>query len=332
MTFTAIHHAVIDTHFQKCPQSNRLTRVAQWNGATSVYNPQTGRLHVHKDDRRKSAYQHLVFESTASTCSTVVASHVVKLWDIRRTLTARELARVQGFPEWFLVPDTSTASTVHRLFGNAVCVPVAEYACQQIAGTDPPPAMRFIDMCSGIGGFHCAVTQTFKNARCVGFSEIKASAIACYLKNFPATPALGPAETAVWPQADLVCAGFPCQPFSRSQHGYNVEKHPFYSFFEQVCRCVRESGASRLIFENVSSLKTTGKDVFETLMNRLNEMGFSVQFAVLNAADFGVPQTRKRLFIVGMRGEAPPPLKSGTHSPKATLFDILQSESPIVRH
>ena len=314
--------SVIDRHFAQHPPSTELTRVEQWDGASSVYNPRTRRLHVHKHDKKKSAMQELVFESSGSVCSTIVGcnAHLVKLWDMRRQLTDRELARVQGFPEWFKTPDTY----VHNLFGNAVAVPVAEFACQMVRGREPPSPLRFIDVCSGIGGFHCAAASAFPGAVCAGFSEIKPAAVACYTKNFPSAPALGAAETAIWPAADLVCAGFPCQPFSRSQHGFAVSNHPLFQFFEHVCRCVEDSGASRIVFENVASLRTTGVQVLHQLLERMQAMGFQVEHGILDAKDFGVPQTRRRLFIVGMRDEHPQRLHAHTPTAHAVLRSVLE--------
>lgn len=311
---------VIDKHFKAYPPGDSLTRVNQWEGVSSVYNPNTGRLHAYRHNKRKSGKQELVFESLDSICSTVVgcASHTVKLWDLRRTVTARELARIQGFPEHFTLP----ATCAHNLFGNAVAVPVAAHACSRVL-PDSNAAVRFIDVCAGIGGFHFGIKQVCPNAQCVGFSEIKPSAIKCYTANFGSTPALGDASTATWPEAHMVVAGFPCQPFSRSQNTVRPQAHPAYGFFRSLLRCLHESGAHAFAFENVSALLSTGKEVFNELKTELQSMGYHVKHAILDAKWYGVPQTRKRVFLVGSKLQEPRDFEMNTTLPPVTLRSII---------
>ena len=310
---------VLGRHFGCAPAGEALTRVRQTDDTSSVFNPRTGRLHVHKHDRRKSAKQELVFESVGSVCSTLSAGHTVKLWDLRRRLSARELARLQGFPEAFELPR----SRATELFGNAVAVPVAAHACA--CAWDGPPGVRFLDVCAGIGGFHAAMAAVDPAAVCVGFSEVKPAAVATYDRNYPGVPNLGDATVAAWPPADVVLAGFPCQPFSRSQQARAPHEHAAFGFFEHVLRALDESGASSVVLENVGALRSTGREVLERLLAGLARRGFATDHAVLDAKEFGLPQTRKRLFLVGRVGRAPAPLVRTVAGERVTLGQILET-------
>lgn len=312
---------IIDKHFGQAPAtSSKKTRVLQWENATSVFDPKTGRLHVHKHDARKSAYQELVFESAHSCANTLTAGHHLKLWDRRRMATCRELARLQGFPETFVLP-TSNATD---LFGNAVAVHVAAYACKALAGVP----RTFVDVCSGVGGFHLAAAMAFPNIKCLGYSEVKPSAIACYEANFPNVRALGDARTAEWPAAvDLLTAGFPCQPFSRCMQ--TGRKHKNIDFFETLIEAIDRTGAKHVVLENVQALLTTGAARFDALMSALRDRGFTATYSVLNAADFGLPQNRKRVYVAGSRCSGvdtdAPQFAHRCATPQRRLGDILES-------
>ena len=183
-------------------------RVRQWEGATSVYFADSGRLWVHNDTPRKQAYQELYFHSLQSVCNTLTCSHPIKFWDLERYATPRELLRIQGFPEDFVAPVTSAT----RLVGNAVAVPCAAHACACVGDSG---RVTHVDLCAGIGGFSCALRSVCTPSG-VGFSEVAPASIRCFQQNFPDVPCLGDAEdaTVVWPTCDVLTAGFPCQPFS----------------------------------------------------------------------------------------------------------------------
>jgi site-specific DNA-cytosine methylase len=289
---------VVDTHARVAGTRDGFEdgqRVRQWPGAHSVYTRSTGRLWVHNDTPRKQSFQELYFHSVDSVCNTLTCSHTVKFWDLRRHATPRETLRIQGFPDSFVAP---TAKVV-RLVGNAVCVPVARHACSCIVARRE--AVAHVDVCAGIGGFSVAMRQACPRTRCVGFSEVDPAATRCFQDNVPHAPALGDAERAAWPPCDVLTAGFPCQPFSSAQTNYGMDVHGARDFFHLVLRAIRRTGAQRIVLENVSTLLTVGKLRFDRMIRSLRAMGFVTQHAVLDAAVFGVPQSRKRLFVVGRR-------------------------------
>ena len=306
-----------------CVGVGKKTRVRQFGDNWSVFNPETGRLHVHKSDKQKSAKQELVFESIHSVCNTLT-SHSVKFWDLNRIATSRELARLQGFPDWFKVPEKNASD----LFGNAVCVPVAEF-CARWIKRELPDVKSCVDVCSGIGGFHVAAVSA--GIECVGFSEVKRSAIECYKDNFPYCMWLGDLKTAEWPLADVVFCGFPCQPFSRSMQTQDRKEHKSWPISAMLPHVVDKTQARAFVFENVLSIRKLGEDTMHDLTLAMNKRGFSTKAIVLNARDFGVPQQRKRVFLLGVKTGSTldllPPVT--TREKNACIGDILECKLPL---
>ena len=162
-------------------------RVPQWEGASSVFFQDTERLWVHNHHPRMQSFQELYFHSVRSMCNTVTCSHTVKFWDLRRQASVREHARIQGFPESFVLPEKRW----NKCIGNAVAVSCARHALSRVVDDDEP--VRHMDLCAGIGGFGFALAQVTKNVTETYFSEIMPAAIKCYTQNFPAAHALGDA-------------------------------------------------------------------------------------------------------------------------------------------
>lgn len=310
---------VLDTHFAEAGLRSG-ARVHQWENAISVFFADTGRLWVHRDNRRKQSYQELVFHAMHSVSSTLTCAHPLKFWDLRRYATARETARLQGFPDSFHIPTVQ----YNRLFGNAVAVPCARHAVSCVCDSDTP--ITFVDVCAGIGGFHVAVKQVCPDAQCVGFSEIYPASVKCYRANFPNTPALGDAtQITDWPGCDLLCAGFPCQPFSVCNKHSLCEDHIHGDFFKVIVDALRSTGANRVVLENVPAFLSTGRVQWEELRQAMDALGFTVHTHVLDAHDFGLPQARKRVYIVGRRGDVEArPLGHITPQRHATLRDIIE--------
>lgn len=325
---------VIDRHLQESGTQDGV-RVLQWENASSVYFAGTGKLWVHNHAPRKQAKQELYFHSVHSVASTLTCAHPLKFWDLRRQATAREMARIQGFPDSFVLPRSRHA----RLFGNAVAVPCATHAVSRVVSTkegpseDPPSPLRHLDLCAGIGGFSLAVHANAPRGAsvCVGYSEICPAAIKCYEDNFPNAPALGDARgVEVWPECDLLTAGFPCQPFSVSNTRARREGHKSRDFFRVVLDAVRQSKATRVVLENVASIVNTGAEQWTVLCDTLrDDLGFVLDHAVLCASEFGVPQKRRRMYLVGRRdGVAPLPLSDYVATtPPVRLWSIVEGDT-----
>ena len=109
------------------------------------------------------------------------------------------------------------------------------------------------------------------------------------------------------PDHDLLCAGFPCQSFSIAGKRRGFEDTRGTLFFE-ICRVLRAKRPSYLLLENVKGLLSADMGaIFQTILVSLDELGYDLQWQVLNSKDFGVPQNRERVFIVGhLRGKPKP--------------------------
>lgn len=295
-------------------------RVAQTPRLTSVFVAASGRLWVHNNTRRKQARQDLYFHATYSVASTLTCSHRLKFWDIERHATTRELLRIQGFPETFTIPHGNAV----RLTGNAVAVPCARHACECVVRAGE--CVTHVDLCAGIGGFSCALRDaTDGGCACVGYSEIDSGACRVYEANFPNVDALGDARAVrAWPRADVLTAGFPCQPFSTSRT--SAETHPSIDFYRTVLHAIAETRASAIVLENVPSIVTAGRGRWTDLLDGLRSMEFDVQHAVLDARAHGVPQARRRLYLVGVRGGRPmrPLIAPSVPAQCPILRDILE--------
>ena len=162
----------------------------------------------------------------------------------------------------------------------------------------------FIDLFCGIGGIRIGMeSQGFE---CVFSSDINIECQKTYEKNFGEKP-LGDItlvdEKAI-PNHDILCAGFPCQPFSISgkQKGFDDTRG---TLFFEICRILNEKKPHVVFLENVKHLvhHDHGKTL-NTIITKLEELGYSVSWRVLNGADFGVAQNRERIIIVGhLNGE-----------------------------
>lgn len=141
---------------------------------------------------------------------------------------------------------------------------------------------------------------------CVGYSEIDPYAIKIYQNHFPKHENFGDIEAideTALPDFDLLCGGFPCQSFSIAGKRRGFVDTRGTLFFE-ICR-ILESKQPRFVFlENVKGLLSHEEGrTFITIITALDELGYDLEWKVLNSKDFGVPQNRERVFIIGhLRG------------------------------
>jgi len=160
---------------------------------------------------------------------------------------------------------------------------------------------RFIDLFAGIGGFRIGLERL--GGKCVFSSEIDKHAAATYERNFGEKPSgdITKIDAAEVPDHDVLCGGFPCQPFSMSGKQLGFEDARGTLFFE-VMRLVNAKRPKVVFLENVANyVRHHGGKTLERTVGMLEESGYATKWSVLNASDYGVPQARKRLYIVGIR-------------------------------
>ncbi len=175
--------------------------------------------------------------------------------------------------------------------------------------------IRFIDLFAGIGGtrlgFELACTEMGIVPECVFTSEIKPFAIQVYQQNFSDSTVCGDItkikETEI-PSFDFLLAGFPCQAFSAagSRKGFLDTRGTLFFEIERILAAKQPQG---FLLENVEGLVNHDQldrsapygRTLETILEKLTGLGYYVSWKVLNASDFGVPQNRKRIYIIGSK-------------------------------
>lgn len=170
--------------------------------------------------------------------------------------------------------------------------------------------MKFLDLFAGIGGFRLGMESA--GHECVGFCEIDKYARASYkaIHNTEGEIELHDITRVTdesirgFGSVDVICGGFPCQAFSIAGHRRGFEDTRGTLFFE-ICRFASVLRPKYLFLENVRGLLNhDGGATFETIIRTLDELGYDVEWQVLNSKNFGVPQNRERVFIIGhLRGE-----------------------------
>jgi len=193
--------------------------------------------------------------------------------------------------------------------------------------------MRYLSTFSGIGGFEKGIQQAYELSQmgtkpenstnnqsgasqhtecplCIGYSEIDKYASSIYQSHFPTHHNYGDItkiNAKELPDFDLLVGGFPCQSFSIAGKRGGFDDARGTMFFE-LARIIREKQPRLFVFENVKGLLSHDNgQTFATIVNTLDELGYDLQWQVLNSKNHGVPQNRERVFIIGhLRGTSRP--------------------------
>jgi DNA (cytosine-5)-methyltransferase 1 len=214
--------------------------------------------------------------------------------------------------------------------------------------------IKYFSMFSGIGGFELGIQRAFmqpkderlqvetdsgsidsellqRTTSCVGYSEIDKYAIKVYERQFYGHKNYGDATTIVaseLPDFDLLVGGFPCQAFSIAGKRKGFDDTRGTLFFD-IARVLAEKRPKHLVLENVKGLLShdSGR-TFTTIIGVLTDLGYSVEWQVLNSKDFGVPQNRERIYFVGhLRGECSGQVFPITNNSKKTIkYDVKGSQ------
>ena len=163
--------------------------------------------------------------------------------------------------------------------------------------------MRFIDLFSGIGGFHKGLLNA-GGFECVFASEINTELQKLYYKNFGIQPEgdIRKIHEADIPKHDILCAGFPCQPFSLAgkKTGYKCPNSG--KLIKDVLRITKHHLPDFLILENVPNILNIENGKFWKLIkNSFNKLGYEVIYNIISPLDIGIPQNRNRIFILGFK-------------------------------
>lgn len=167
--------------------------------------------------------------------------------------------------------------------------------------------IKYLSIFSGIGGFEYGMQKSDKEFECVGYSEADKYANSIYRKHFPEHKDLGDAtkiRTEELADFDLLVGGFPCQAFSMAGYRKGFDDTRGTLFFE-LARILKDKRPKYFLFENVKGLLSHDKGkTFQTILEVLSDLGYDVEWCVLNSKNYGVPQNRERVYIKGhFRGE-----------------------------
>lgn len=205
------------------------------------------------------------------------------------------------------------------------------------------PKFTFIDLFAGIGGFRIAMQNL--GGKCLYSSEFDAKAQETYLANYGEMPfgdITKPSTKRYIPKEfDILCGGFPCQAFSLAgkRLGFNDETRG--TLFFEIEDILRKHQPKAFFLENVKGLAIHDKGkTLKTILSHLDDAGYDVvPPQILNAMDYGVPQHRERIYIIGFRKDLdidinefhyPKPISTGAKRPK--FRDIMEKEEVSVKY
>jgi DNA (cytosine-5)-methyltransferase 1 len=160
--------------------------------------------------------------------------------------------------------------------------------------------VKFIDLFCGIGGFHQGIKNVLSDAECVLASDVDKNVQKVYEDNYGVKVRGDICEITDVPECDMICGGFPCQPFSVAQwKDAKAFKDPRGNMFFEIMRLVDIRKPSCIFLENVANLITIEHgEVIKTIIESLETRGYHTSYKILNVKNFGIPQNRERVYIV----------------------------------
>ena len=204
------------------------------------------------------------------------------------------------------------------------------------------PRFTFIDLFAGIGGFRIALQNL--GGKCVYSSEFDAKAQEAYLANYGEMPfgdiTKESTKSYIPQHFDILCGGFPCQAFSLAGHRLGFKDETRGTLFFEIEAILRKHQPRAFFLENVKGLAIHDKGrTLKTILGHLDDAGYDVvPPQILNAMDFGVPQHRERIYIIGFRKDLhintanfhyPEPQTKGENRPR--FRDVMENEVPSVK-
>lgn len=197
-------------------------------------------------------------------------------------------------------------------------------------------AYKFIDLFAGIGGFHIALHNL--GAECVFASEWDEPARKTYEENFrKISPKLFESgnfvgditkvDKSAIPDFDILCGGFPCQPFSQAGHKLGFDDTRGTLFFD-IAEIIKIKQPKAFFLENVRGLfKHDNGRTFEVIRNTLTEdLGYSLHFSIVKASDHGLPQHRPRLFMIGFKDPSTPFMFPSKRELEYTMSQVMKGK------
>lgn len=194
--------------------------------------------------------------------------------------------------------DMFTTYTFKDIKNNHI--QLAEFTHKKEQELNKNKRIKFIDLFSGIGG----IRKGFEllNCGCVFTSEIDSHAQFTYFSNFNVVPYgdISQIDENMIPDHDILCAGFPCQPFSNIGKREGFEHPTQGTMFYEILRILKGKKPRAIFLENVPGIINHDRGKTLTIiLQELKNLGYSCCYKILDACDFGIPQKRKRFYLVG---------------------------------
>lgn len=198
----------------------------------------------------------------------------------------------------------------------------------------PPTRIRYADLFCGLGAFHTAFQEN-PAFQCVFACDIDKGIQKIYKNNYRMDICgdIRSIDLDRMPDIELLCAGFPCQPFSIAGNGEGFNDSVKGNLFYDICKMIDKKNPRMCILENVKNLKThDGGNTYKRIEEELTKRGYFVTSRVLNAVDFGSPQARQRIFIVASRGRAfQIPSGTGVTRPVSAILNLSHAADELNR-
>lgn len=196
--------------------------------------------------------------------------------------------------------------------------------------------ITFIDLFCGIGGIRIGFEQALKEiglkGKCVFSSDIKPSAIEAYKNYFGENPKcdITKIDISNLPDFEFLLAGFPCQAFSKAGLGLGFQDTRGTLFFN-VAEIIKKKRPRGFVLENVEGLVTHDNGrTYKVIKNTLEELGYNVEAKVLNGKDFGLAQSRNRIYFIGIYDGKVSRLE-GFKNENSVLQDIIDYSVPPIK-
>jgi len=187
-----------------------------------------------------------------------------------------------------------------------------------------PITIQYIDLFCGLGAFHRAFLSSTK-FKCVLACDIDEGIRNIYKSNYGIDPCsdIRTIDTDKMPDFDLLCAGFPCQPFSIAGKGKGFNDKEKGNLFYEILKIIDAKTPKMCILENVKNLKTHDSgNTYKTIETELIKRKYIITSKIINSADYGSPQARQRIFIIATKDKPfviPTPIK--ITNPVSTIID-----------
>lgn len=221
---------------------------------------------------------------------------------IKNELNTLWLAKEDDFIETYLKDTRKINNMTETPINNNIKL-LAK--CENILVNHPPLEIKYIDLFCGLGAFHSAfnfISTPGITYKCVFACDIDSNVRKLYNSNYKITPFgdINEVDIVNIPTFDILCGGFPCQPFSIAGKKEGFDDKIKGNLFFSILKIIDIKTPNTIILENVKNLLSINNgDTFETIKTELEKRGYFINYKIIDSKYYNSPQSRQRLFIIG---------------------------------